>query len=215
MSTPHDPHAVTDGAALRAMYGETSERVAQKKGSRLTPTVVAALELAPFFCLSTSDSAGRCDASPRGGPSGFLRVIDEQTLAFPDLSGNRLIDSLSNLVENPAVGMLIITPGRDETIRINGTARLTLAPEVLALWDGVLRGVKLAVVVTVDDVYVHCAKAFRRSRLWQPDTWADYDSTPDMTDVFNDIVGATGGTAEMRTMLETDYEQTLSAERPD
>jgi len=215
MSTHGDPHAITDGAALRAKYGDTSVRVAQKKGSRLTPAVVAALEIAPFFCLSTSDSTGRCDASPRGGPSGFLRVVDEQTLVFPDLSGNRLIDSLSNIVENQRVGMLIITPGHDETIRINGTARLTLDPAMMSLWDGLLRGVKLAVVVTVDDVYTHCAKAFRRSGLWQPDTWADYDSTPDMADIFNDIVGASGDTTEMREMLEADYEETLSAERPD
>ena len=199
---------------LRAHYGEASERVKAKKGSQLVGETVTAIEMAPFFCLSTSDSQGHCDASPRGGPSGFIKVIDENTLAFPDLSGNRLIDSLSNIVENPNIAMLIMTPGHDETIRVDGTAQITTDPNAVALWDDILGGVKATIVVDVDNVFIHCAKAFRRSGLWQPDTWDAYEQAPDATVVFNAIVDTGVDPGDMRHFLEADYEQTLAGEIP-
>ena len=199
---------------LRAHYGEPSTVVKAKKGSVLAGDTVTAIEMAPFFCLSTSDSEGHCDASPRGGPSGFIKVLDEGTLAFPDLSGNRLIDSLSNIVENPNIGMLIMTPGKDETIRVDGTAKITTAPEAVEMWDDILRGVKAAIVVDVDNVFIHCAKAFRRSGLWQPETWDAYKQAPDATEVFNSIVDTGIEPSDMRHFLEADYEDTLSKEVP-
>lgn len=199
---------------LRAHYGEPSARVKAKKGSQLVGDTVAALEMAPFFCLSTSDSTGHCDASPRGGPSGFIKVIDENTLAFPDLSGNRLIDSLSNIVDNPNIGMLVMTPGHDETIRVDGKARITTASDATAMWDGLLSGVKAAIVVDVENVFIHCAKAFRRSGLWQPETWDAYNEAPDATEVFNSIVDTGVDPADMRQFLEADYEDSLSKEVP-
>lgn len=200
---------------LRDHYGEPSNRVKSKKGSELVGDTVTAIEMAPFFCLSTSDSEGHCDASPRGGPSGFIKVLDENTLTFPDLSGNRLIDSLSNIVENPNIAMLIMTPGHDETIRVDGTAQITTDPDATAIWDGMLGGVKAAIVVSVDNVFIHCAKAFRRSGLWQPETWGTYSQAPDATVVFNSIVDTGINPADMREFLEADYEDTLSKEVPE
>ena len=206
---------LSNSTDLRAHYGEPSERVKSKKGSQLVGDTVTAIEMAPFFCLSTSDTDGRCDASPRGGPSGFIKVLDENTLAFPDLSGNRLIDSLSNMVENPNIAMLVMTPGHDETIRVDGTAQITTDPEATAMWDGLLSGVKAAIVVDVDNVFIHCAKAFRRSGLWQPETWDAYKLAPDATVVFNSIVDTGIDPADMREFLEADYEDSLSKEVPE
>jgi PPOX class probable FMN-dependent enzyme len=210
-----DPaNQLSDSNELRAHYGDASERVKAKKGSVLAGETIQAIEMAPFFCLSTSDSQGRCDASPRGGPSGFIKVLDEHTLAFPDLSGNRLIDSLSNIVENPNIGMLIMTPGHDETIRVDGTAQISTAPDAIAIWDDILGGVKATIVVNIDNVFIHCAKAFRRSRLWQPDTWDAYKQAPDATVVFNSIADTGVDPADMREFLEADYEETLASEVP-
>lgn len=207
----HDPHKINDQAALRAMYGESA--VEEKKVPRLTPSTVTALELAPFFVLSTADAQGRCDASPRGGPSGLIQVLDESTVAFPDLPGNRLIDSLQNIVDNPHLGMLVVTPGKDETIRIDGRAHLTTDPDLLTRWDGVVRKAKLAVVVSIDAVFVHCALAFRRSELWDPRTWPDYEATPDLVELFNEMTGSEMDVSDTRTSLENEYAQTLAEER--
>jgi PPOX class probable FMN-dependent enzyme len=206
---------LANNADLRAHYGEASERVKTKKGSVLEGETVKAIEMAPFFCLSTADAQGRCDASPRGGPSGFIRVLDDHTIAFPDLSGNRLIDSLSNIVQNPNIGMLIMTPGHDETIRVDGTAKITTEPNAIAIFDDILGGVKATILVDVENVFIHCAKAFRRSGLWQPDTWGAYKESPDATEVFNAIVDTGVPPEDMREFLEADYEETLSAEVPE
>jgi PPOX class probable FMN-dependent enzyme len=205
---------LVDQESLRAHYGEPSERVKAKKGSVLEGETVQAIEMAPFFCLSTSSSAGRCDASPRGGPSGFIKVLNGTTLAFPDLSGNRLVDSLSNIVENPNIGMLIMTPGRDETIRVEGRAKITTEPEAVAIWDDILGGVKATIVVEVDNVFIHCAKVFRRSGLWRPETWDAYKDSPDATVVFNAIVDTGVDPGDMREFLEADYEESLAGEVP-
>ena len=207
-----DPHAITDQTSLRAMYGESA--VEHKKSPVLTPSAAASLRMAPFFVLGTADARGRCDASPRGGPSGIIQILDEGTIAFPDLPGNRLIDSLRNIVDNPHVGLLVVTPGKDETIRIDGRARLTTDPELLARWDGLVRKAKLAVVVSIDTVFVHCALAFRRSEFWSAETWADYEATPDMTVIFNEMTGAEDDPAVFRTALDREYEEILADERP-
>lgn len=207
----HDPHMISDQASLRAMYGESA--VEAKKVPELTPSTVAALDLAPFFVLSTADANGRCDASPRGGPPGLIQILDDSTVAFPDLPGNRLIDSLQNIVDNPHLGMLVITPGKDDTIRIDGRAHLTTDPEILARWDGVVRKAKLAVVVSIDAVFVHCALAFRRSELWDPRTWPDYESTPDLIELFSEMTGLDMDVNDSRASLEDGYTQTLAEER--
>lgn len=209
-----DPHQISDIATLRALYGEAAERVVAKKASALTADVRTALALAPFFILATSDEEGRCDASPRGGPSGLIQVLDDNTVVLPDLTGNRLIDSLQNIVRNPNVGLLVITPGNDETIRIDGSARLTTDPDILSSWDGLLNKVKLAVVVSIDNLFVHCAMAFRRSAMWDAETWSQYENTPDMATMFNEMTGGNDDPAEVNALLEVAYAEVLAEERP-
>ena len=110
--------------------------------------------------------------SPRGGPPGFVQVLDEQRLAIPDLSGNNLLDSISNIVLNPHVGLLFVLPGRDETLRVNGRAWLTTDDAVLDGFTAELRRPKAAIGVEVVDAFVHCAKSFRRGQVWEPASWA-------------------------------------------
>ncbi len=211
-----DPAYTVDGIdGLRALYREPSERVQQKKGAGVTGAAADFVARSPFFCLATSSADGRCDVSPRGGPLGQIKVLGAgEAVAFPDLSGNNLIDSLSNLAENPHAGLLVMVPGSGETLRIDGPATLTTDPSILDLWSEELRRPKLAVVVEVDAVFLHCAKAFRRSSLWSPDTWPEFDPL-EAPRVFN--AAATGETmdpATGREYLEAAYEAALVEDRP-
>jgi PPOX class probable FMN-dependent enzyme len=212
---PHnDPHAVATPEDLRALYGEASERVKAKKAQNITSETQRALEMAPFFVLATTDESGHCDASPRGGPPGLIQVLDETTIAFPDLTGNRLIDSLQNIMDTGRVGLLVVTPGNDETIRVDGRAHLTLDPEVTQRWDGLINRVRLGVVVSVDNVFVHCAMAFKRSSMWDPESWKHHADTPDMAVLFNEMTGSNDDPQAMRRALDADYAEVLASEQP-
>lgn len=206
-------HDITSLEQLRALYRQPSERVQQKKGAVIDGATADFVAASTFCCLSTADGDGNCDVSPRGGPAGQVKVLAGGTqVALPDLSGNNLIDSLTNIVSNPRAGLLVMVTGSDETLRVDGPARLTTDPEILGLWSDELRTPKVAVVIDIDAVFMHCAKAFRRGGVWQPETW------PSMTDtaaceMFNDIAGLDMPPAEMRTYLEESYAADLEGER--
>ena len=211
-----DPaHNISNLDALRDLYRQPSLRVQQKKGQKVTGAAADFVARSPFFCLASASPEGRCDVSPRGGPPGQIKILgDGEAVAFPDLSGNNLIDSLTNIVANPQAGLLVMVPGSDETLRIDGSAALTTDPSVLDLWANELRRPKLAVVVDVEAVFLHCAKAFRRSSLWDPDSWSDVDPT-EAPRMFNAVTsGDSTDPSAMREFLEADYEATLTAERP-
>ena len=163
---------------LLALYPEPSERVRTKKRDRLDDGLRTVIALSPFVLLATADADGRCDVSPRGGPPGFMTVLDDHHVALPDLNGNHLVDSLRNIVANPRAGLLVLVPGQHETVRIDGAAHLTTDADVLARFTSELRRPTLAVVVEVGAVFTHCAKAFRRGRLWEPDAWPALDRSP-------------------------------------
>lgn len=206
-------HDVTSVEQLRSLYREPSDRVANKKGDRLTGAAADFVTMSRFFCLSTAGVDGSCDVSPRGGPAGQLKILNDGTqIAFPDLSGNNLIDSLLNIAVNPHAGLLVMVPGSDETLRIDGPARITTDPELLALWDEELRRPKVAVVIDVEAAFLHCAKAFRRGGVWQSDEWETIDDTV-APKVFNDTAGTSTDPSEMRQFLEADYKESLAAEK--
>lgn len=206
-------HDITSLDQLRTLYRQPSERVQKKKGRVIDGATADFVAASTFCCLSTSDAAGNCDVSPRGGPAGQVKVLaDGRSVALPDLSGNNLIDSLSNIVSNPRAGLLVMVPGSDETLRIDGQARLTTDPDLLGLWDDELRTPKVAVVIDIDAVFMHCAKAFRRGGVWQPETWPSTSDTA-ACEMFNDISGQTMAPAEMRTYLEQSYAEDLARER--
>ena len=163
---------ITDVEALVALLGEPIPRVRDKVRRTLTDLDRDWLAASPFCVLATAGADGSCDASPKGDPAGDLvHVVDERTIAIAERPGNRRADGYRNVLANPHVGLLFVIPGRSDTLRVNGRARLVSdAPFFDAM---VVRGHRpvLAVVVEVEEVFHHCQKAFLRSRLWEPESW--------------------------------------------
>ena len=167
----------------------------------------------PFLCIGTQSAVGNGDVSPRGDPPGFVTVIDSTTLAIPDRPGNNRLDSLVNIIANPNVGVLFIIPGFDDTLRVNGRAVLSTDPELLDSMVVYGRVPKLAIVVSVNEVFMHCAKAFRRSHLWSPDHFQDRKGMPSLVKIILDETGsAPTDSAEQHRLdqnLEEDYKNTM------
>jgi PPOX class probable FMN-dependent enzyme len=169
---------IRDEQSLRALLGDPSELVRAKISDRLNDLTRQFVDHSPFVLLATADSEGGCDVSPRGDPPGFVRVIDERTILIPERPGNRLADSLRNILANPRVGLLFMIPGIGDTLRVNGRAALVTDAELLApaAVDGKVP--KLGILVEVDEVFTHCSKAFIRSALWDPEGFVERDTLP-------------------------------------
>jgi PPOX class probable FMN-dependent enzyme len=173
-------HMVASVGELQAMYRPPGRRAVDKVIGRLDDNCRDFIAHSPFVVVSTADRRGHCDASPKGGPAGFVQVLDDQQLAWGDLAGNNRLDSMRNLMSNAGIALLFLIPGLDETLRVNGEAQITTDSAILercAIDETVPR---VAVIVTVREAYIHCAKAFRRSQLWQQNAWPDRS---DMTSV--------------------------------
>ena len=178
--TDHDQWTgISDLETLTALLGEPAPAARDKARSSLTDVDVAWLESSPFCVVATSAASGPGDASPKGDPAGHLvHVIDETTIALAERPGNRRADGYRNILENPHVGLLFLIPGRGDTLRVNGRARLVSdAPFFVEM---VVKGHRplLAMVVEIDELFHHCAKAFLRSGLWDPGTWAPESKVP-------------------------------------
>ena len=171
-------HEVMTLAELYALNGEPVDAIVNKHTSYLTPLLEEFIRASPFFLVATADAAGNCDVSPKGDPPGSVKILDRRTIAIPDRAGNRRIDGHRNVLANPHIGLIFIIPNVDETLRINGRAFLTADPELLASMAMQGREPKLAIVVEIDEAYMHCARAFLRSGMWQPETWPDPDTVP-------------------------------------
>lgn len=206
---------IADLDQLRELYRTPPDTVRAKKVPHIDPATRAVIEATPLAFLSTSAADGTCDVSPRGGPAGWLRVLDEATIAFPDLSGNNLLDSLTNIVANPHAGLLLVLPGRDDCVRIDGRAHLSTDPELLASFGEVVRPPKLAVVIEVDNVFIHCTKAFRRSEVWSPETWHDRTSLPSPAALLASMTGFELDETTVNTALDDGAAADIAAERPD
>jgi PPOX class probable FMN-dependent enzyme len=140
----------------------------------------------PFLVMATAGADGRCDSSPRGGPAGFVRVLDDHRLGIPDLAGNNRLDSLENILEHPGVGLLFFVPGLDETLRVNGAAELRTDAAILDVCTINDVRPRLVVAVRVEAAYIHCAKALRRSGLWQRELWPDTSGLPTIACMLRD-----------------------------
>ena len=164
---------VADLTELRRIYRQPSKLVAGKNVPTIDDESARFLAMSPLCVLATHGPGGT-DASPRGGPPGFARVLDGGTrLAFGDLAGNNRLDSYTNFLDNPQVGLIFFVPGNDHTVRVNGTASLTTDPDVCAATAVGERVPKTAVVVDVDECFLHCGKALIRAGLWDTSTWPD------------------------------------------
>jgi PPOX class probable FMN-dependent enzyme len=180
---------IADKTALRARYGEPSERAVRKQLSRLDKHCRAFIALSPFLVIATSGADGLADASPRGDAPGFVAVLDETTLLIPDRLGNNRIDSLQNLVDNPAIGLLFLVPGINETLRVNGRARIVTDPALLAPLAAQGKTPRSAIRVEVKEAYLQCAKALIRSRLWDPETRIERSTFPSFGRILVDQLG--------------------------
>ena len=150
------------------------------------------IALSPFVLLATSSADGRCDVTPRGDAPGFVTVLDASTLVIPERPGNRRIDSLQNIIENPHAGLLFMIPGFDETLRVNGRARVLDDPELLATMAVQGKTPRLGIELAVEEVFFHCARAFKRSKLWQGETWSDRSALPSLAQIFADQMEGPG-----------------------
>lgn len=177
---------ITSEAELRALLGEVSPRAATKERVALHERDREWLAASPFCLIATAAAAGGCDVSPKGDPAGFTHVIDDTTIAIPDRPGNRRADGFRNILTNPQVGLIYLIPGRNETLRINGQARLVR--EAPFFDELVVKGhrPRLALVVEIEQIFFHCAKAFLRSGLWRPETW-EPDVLPSHATLVKDV----------------------------
>lgn len=169
---------VTTIAELHRINGVPHQSIIEKHTAWMTPLIEQFILASPFFLVATSDSNGNMDVSPKGDPAGTVRILDRRTLAIPDRPGNRRIDGHRNIIANPHVGLIFIIPNVDETVRVNGRAFVTDDRELLESLEIQGKRPKLATVVEIDEVYMHCARAFLRSGLWKPESWPDADTVP-------------------------------------
>lgn len=170
---------ITDLAALRAVVSEPAPFIAEKAIDHVDEASRRFLEASPFFLLATTGADGSVDVSPRGDPAGQVLVLEGgKSVAFADRPGNHRLDSFRNVLGHPHVGMLFLVPGRDHTLRINGRARIFQDPEFAGELTVQGRTPELAVVVEIDELFLHCAKAFARSSLWDPATWPGRGDVP-------------------------------------
>jgi PPOX class probable FMN-dependent enzyme len=175
--------------ALRALLGEPTQLVQKKVSPRLNALTRQFIEQSPFVCLSTSAKDGSCDVSPRGDPRGFVRILDEATLLLPERPGNRLADSLRNILENPRVGLLFLLPGIGDSFRINGRATLTTDSTLLEACAVEGKPPKLGILIDIEEAYTHCSKALLRSELWNPARFIDRAQLPSSGAIFEHLCG--------------------------
>ncbi len=178
-STPAaDAGTIRDEAQLRAVLGMPTDLVRAKVRDTLDPLTRQFVERSPFLLLATSAEDGSCDVSPRGDPPGFVRILDERTLLVPERPGNRLADSLRNVLSNDRAGLLFVIPGVGDTLRVNGRATLVTDEELLAPSAVEGKVPRVGLLIEVDEVFTHCSKAFLRSALWDPSRYVERSELP-------------------------------------
>ena len=175
--------AFTHPDQLRDFYDAPMEVAIRKDIGHIDDLCRRLIAAAPILFVATFASDGRSDVSPRGGPPGFVTVLDDEHIAIPDATGNRRLDTLENVVESGRVALIFLIPGRDTTLRANGRAVVSAAPDLLERLTPVGKPPKTAIVVEAEEVYTHCPKAFVRSKLWNPDTWPDPATLPTSAEV--------------------------------
>ena len=207
---------LTDTSQLRDHYRAPGRLVEAKVIHHLDDACRDFIARSTFVLVGTSSADGRHDVSPKGGPRGFVKALDNQRLAIPDLNGNNLLDSLHNIIETGEVGLLFVVPGLGETLRVNGAAAVTTDADVLDLFTDDLRRPVTAVGVTVREAYIHCAKAFRRGGIWQPESWPEQAERPSPVKALAAHVGLDDKVAaELEANLEQEYEAELAYDRPE
>ncbi|GLQ16026.1 pyridoxamine 5'-phosphate oxidase family protein [Maritalea porphyrae] len=204
---------VNSEGELRKLFGKTHDLAQKKVQTELDHYAQELIARSPFLCLGTQNISGKADVSPRGDAAGFVKILDSRTIALPDRPGNNRLDSLNNIISNAAVGLIFIIPGFDDTLRVNGRAKLVTDADLLAQMSVNGKVPKIAVVVEIDTVFLHCAKAFRRSKLWDEKQHQDRQDMPSLVKMILDQTGdAPRGHDEQKKLddeLEQDYRSTM------
>ncbi|MFG3559028.1 MSMEG_1061 family FMN-dependent PPOX-type flavoprotein [Micromonospora sp. NPDC047557] len=175
--------AVPDQQTLRRAYALPSEAAVRKQMTELTEQTRRLIGCASLVLVASVDAEGNCDVSPRGGPAGFVAVLDARTVAIPDATGNKRLDTLQNVVATGRAGLLFMIPGRTTTLRVNGRACISTRPDLLSQLTAVGKPPASALVVGIEEVYPHCPKSLLRTGVWEPDRWLPADAQPTSAEV--------------------------------
>jgi uncharacterized protein len=178
---------ITDESRLREIIGSPAEIVVSKIADRLNPLTRQFVERSPFVCVATARPDGGLDVTPRGDPAGFVRILDEGTLLLPERPGNRLADTLTNLLDDPRIALLFLIPGVGDTFRVNGTAVIVDDPELLAPSAVEGKAPSLGILVSIEEAYTQCAKALIRSDLWNGERHVDRSELPSQGEILRSL----------------------------
>lgn len=204
---------ITTQEQLRSLYAQPAERALRKQLDHLDEYCQRIIALSPFCVMATAGAHGSMlDASPRGGPAGFVKCTDAKHLLLPDAGGNNRLDSLSNLLDDPRVGLLFLVPGVDETLRINGTACLRDEAQFIEQFEGERQLPKLVIEIEVHEAYLHCAKALMRSRLWSAEAQIERSALPSLNQIIHAQMGLATVPEAQEDMLER-YRQQITQEQ--
>ena len=197
-----------DAGELRACYGAVLERARIKTLRALDSHCRRFISLSPFVCMGTAGEGG-ADVTPRGDRPGFVHVLDDTTIAIPDWPGNNRLDSLTNLTQNPQVGLLFLVPGVDESLRVNGTAEISTAEELRQRWETGGKLPRSVLIVRVNEAFLHCGKALIRSRLWKEDYKVDRSELPPYGHMLKDQIQVAESAEQIQASVLDGYEKKL------
>jgi len=200
---------VTDRDALREIVDAPMALAATKEMPALDRHCRHFISLSPFLCLSSMSADGKADVSPRGDPPGFVKVLDEKTVLIPDRKGNRRLDTMQNILEQPSVAVIFFVPGIEETLRLNGKASLTRDPALLADMDVQGKPPALGIRIEIDTVFFHCAKALKRSRLWDAGAQIERGDFPRYGQIVKDQRNPGGSADEIEDYIQTNYKNEM------
>jgi PPOX class probable FMN-dependent enzyme len=194
---------------LRGIYKQPGDNAVRKELKRLDGHCRSFIARSPFVLIGSSDGKGNADVTPKGDRPGFAAILDDNTIAIPDRPGNNRLDTLENILANPAVGLLFFIPGMNETLRVNGEARITVdraLRDTLAV-DG--KPPASVIITTVKAAYMHCAKAFMRSELWNPESWPERQTLPTLGEILRDQLALDQSAQQTDERLAEAYKQTM------
>ena len=201
-------HIITSEAELRNIYKQPGKSAIEKELDCLDPHCRTFIERSPFICIATASPDGFGDNSPKGDAPGFVRVLDDKTVAIPDRRGNNRLDSIVNVLKNPQIGLIFFIPGVNETLRINGKAEISVEPELLQASEVNGKLPTSMMVVHVEEAYLQCPKALVRSSLWEVASDFDRKSFPSLTKMISDQMGVKLSKDQL-TQMEADYEKKI------
>ena len=206
MSVHNFEQVITSEDEIREILGHPSQRAADKVIDHIDEHCAALIAHSPFLVISSADSDGNMDISPKGDPEGFVKVLDEKTLVIPDRLGNRRGDTFSNVLQNPKVGLYFLAPGYRETLRVSGTAQIVGDTALLESMSVQGKVPTLALVISVEKAFFHCAKCVIRSGLWKPESWGSVDGIPTLGEILVSHSNIDEPAEEIQKSIDEAYE---------